>query len=347
MRGWGMNNTEKPLNQTDVLLELLDDIAAKHKQALMHEIHSYPRERFYASDLHECNRYLYHSIIDWAEKPMVNDYVAALFKAGKHAEQQTISMLMAYGFEVVEGQKSFDIKHVNGDVMMRGMIDGMLKYKGFKYPFEHKLTNDYDFGAINCLDDFQKKPKLKQWLWQLMLYLYGNNKEMGFFMLTDGRAHFKLIPVYLEYELGDWLLKKLEMVWLDVKAKKPSHRIDYSDSVCSKCYFNHVCLPEMRGNATELVDDVELLAMLNEREELKPKASQYKKLDEAVKDRFAKLDKPIIVGTDFLLEPKEQKRMVAKVPDEIKVKYEVQTIVHLLKIINLNAQKLKGGQKDE
>lgn len=332
----------------DIISEIQSEFAARH--SAQYKPTKYPRERFIASDMHECDRYLTLSILKWDEKPLPNEYVMGLFQAGNDSEKKVQAHLLTLGFELIEGQQPFEIKHRSGDLICRGKIDGKIKWDGVKIPIELKLLDEYNFSAIEDVEYFQKNLRFKRMLWQIQLYLFGNNAEGGLMIFTDGKNHYKLIPVYLDYALCEWLLGKMERCWDLVKKKQMGERMEYSNSVCSKCSFLASCLPEIKSEGSEMIDDPEIQQILDERMKCEPMAKLFEKLDKVVKNRFKLAEKPILVGSEWMIQPSSYFTTAYDIPEDVKKQYAVKKPAKKLKIICLNREKIeaaKGGSDEE
>lgn len=316
--------------------ELIDEIKDRRNADLRSRIKRYPRERLIASDMHECNRYLVYSVLDWDKRPLHDEGLQALFDAGNDEEKNVIRKLLGYNFEVIEGQTPFEIKSRQGEVMCRGKIDGKIKYKGQVYPFEIKSMDSNIFNSLNTLDDFLKKPQHRKYLRQIQLYLFGNNCEEGLFILSDFRR-WKLLKVYLDYEGNEYILQRIERVWDSIKKKEYLDRIDYNPSLCDRCPFLHVCLPENKKEGVNLVDSEELETKLTRREELKPLIDEYDSIDKEVKEAFREIPETII-GTNWriLSQKREQVFVNTKaMPEEVKKPYEEKREVITVRIVRL------------
>ncbi|MCS7232269.1 MAG: hypothetical protein RMJ67_09050 [Elusimicrobiota bacterium] len=323
--------------------KLIEEIITKYNAYLESKKQKYPRQCFIASDISDCDRCLIYSVLNWQDRAEVDNYLIAILEAGKEYERKVIADLLNLGFEIIEGQTPFEIKNRQGEVICRGKIDGKIKYSGNKYPFEIKTMNINMFNLINDIEDFSKKPLFRKYLRQIQLYLYGHNCEEGLFIITDLQKHYKLIPVYLDYGECELILQRLEKCWEYVKKKELPQMIN-DTRICQKCAFNHLCLPDIKSEGSEFIEDDELLTMLERREELKKYVEEYEEIDEIVKERLKVLTKPAFVGDKFLVEVKKTiytQLNVKLIPDEIKKQYEEKK--ERIQIIIKNLE--KGGTK--
>jgi hypothetical protein len=333
----------------EIVEKLADEIKIKYSKKLNSEIqkYPYPRDRFYASDFHKCDRYLTHTIIDYDKRPPVNEYVQALFDSGKEEEKKTRAMLEGdLNFDVIEADTIYDIKHKDTqEIISRLKIDGKIKYEGYKIPFEHKEMDSNTFSRINNVEDFKRDFRLWKYYCQMQLYLYATNNEAGLFILTDGRKHYKLLPIYLEYELCEWLVSKMERCWKLAKKKEYGNRMEYDSRICGKCPFMTLCLPDMIITEGEFIDDDELLEQLRKWVKLREVRDEWNQIDKDVKERFKGAKGTKFVGAEFMIEQKTTKKTIYDIPDEIKKKYAKLNEYMNPKIIYLGIKEEKNINK--
>ena len=324
-----------------MITKLIDYMIQKRKDILHAKCtNRYPREYVVASDIPDCDRFLVHSVLDWKERQLFNEYVQAMLDRGNTEEKQVIIDLLQMGLEIIEGQQPFEAKNKKG-ILCRGRIDGKIKYEGKKYPFEVKSMNINSFNGINCLEDMTKKPHHRKYLRQVQLYLFGHECEEGLIILTDLQGHYKLLPVYLDYGDCEFILQRLERAQDNILKKVYPAQMEYNEKICGKCPFNHVCLPDIKTEGASIIEDEELEGELTRRAEIKPVRDEYEELDDSIKERFR--DKPdTLVGTDWRIISKTTayKRLDTKaIPKEVKAEYEVDATKTVVSIINMKENK--------
>ena len=328
------------------VIELIDNIVTKYDNKLKSQISTYPRERFVASDIGDCDRAMCYSILNWSEKKLFNTYVQALLNMGKEHESRVLRDLMELGFEVIDNQATLDIKNRSGVVICRLKIDGKIRFEKKKYPFEIKTMNINNFNSIRSIDDFQKKRLYRKYLRQIQMYLYGTNSEEGVLILTDLQGHYKILPIYLDLGECELILRRLESNWEFVQKKQLPDRIEYNPQLCEHCDFSHVCLPDINTKPATMINDQELIDQLNRRSELVNLAKEYELIDKEVKERFKQITEPVIIGTDYMIETKKQIKNsvdIKSIPDEIKNQHIEHSEVITVKIISLSKENKNIG----
>jgi len=310
------NVTKSPM---ETLTELITAMQAKRKETLGAKINRYPRTNFIASDIHDCDRYMVHSILDHDKRPLHDEGLQALFDAGNREEISVKARMAEDGWDIIHQQTPFEIKNRAGEIICRGKIDGKILYNRVAIPWEIKSMDGNIFRQINGPDDFKKKPFHRKYLRQMQLYLFGNNAEAGLFTISDFRRE-KYLPVALDLGECEHIIQRLERNWEHVKAKTYPDRMDYDAAICGKCPFIHVCLPDIKNTGASFIDNAELCGELDRLAELKPLAKEYEHIDKRVKEAFRGVPDAVvnlawrIMGKEIKGRPSLDKTMI---PPEI------------------------------
>lgn len=312
-----------------------DDLASEIVQRRSFDLDSRvkvsPRAISILSDISDCDRQMTYAVLDWDKKPAHNGDLQARFDAGNAIEQQVVGELQRLGFKVTLSQMPVEIKNRKGEVVARGRVDGFIEISHHhSIPFEVKSMNLNIFNSVNNLQDFRGKPWLRKYLRQLMMYLYGNNVESGLFILTDGLGRWKVLPMTLDYGEAEAILKRLERVHEAIKAKSYPDRIVYDRGVCGHCSFAAICLPDLLNTEAALVDNPEIEAKLDRREEIKPVAKEYDALDEDIKETFRGIEKAI-VGGKWIVQHVPSQRTVYELTPELEAEIEEMKRAHAVK----------------
>lgn len=260
-----------------------------------------------ASDLGPCAREMALSIVHWNQRPTFDADTKARLERGNLIEDAALRELLQLGIKVRVEWKPFEIKDKAGRIVLRGRVDGFVTEERKDYPFEIKSMMPFIFQKIDTLEDFNRYWWTAKYPRQLQAYLYANNLEEGFFLLDDLAGHWKLIPVNLDFEEMEKILRQCEQVVEHIGNKTlPDFHAD--PSVCVKCWARgRVCdPPTMRGEGLQLIPDPELEAKLNRRAELDLAATEYDALDRDIK-KSIKGKTNLIVG-NWLITGEEKDR---------------------------------------
>ena len=262
-------------------------------------IEQWPVRSNRASDLgSECLRYLVLNRTRWKEKTLHGVRLQTIFDEGKLHEKAVMADLVEAGFTIIEQQRPFDW----AKYLISGRIDGKILENNHVYPFEVKGYAPATWQKLNTIDDFYKNPHhyVRKVPAQLNLYLLMDEKEEGLFVLKNKLSgELKEIPMSLNYDLGEELIKKAEAINEHVANKTLPDCIPYDEEICGECGFIHICLPDVKRDALELQTDPELEENLLRYFELKPLKAEYDKLDKELKKQFKEQEK-IVVG-DYLI----------------------------------------------
>lgn len=312
---------------------LADYIVTKRLSVLNGKINRYPKRAFTCSDIHECDCYMLHSVLDWDKRELHDAGLQAIFDAG-NKEEENVKNRIGYelGLEFVETQSPFEIKNRAGEVIASGKIDGKILWNGKAVPVEIKSMNENSFNMINSLDDFKKKPLYRKYLRQMQLYLYGNNQEAGLFIISNFRTE-KIILVTLDYGECEYILSRLERLW-EMKKTGTYPEPEYRPELCDRCPFSSLCMGDAIHKPAEMINNELLEEKLNRRLELEPLVKEYKDIDEEVKSVFKQIPHAF-VGTSFEITGREQSRKAVDanaMPDDIRQQYEKTTTFWVSKI---------------
>lgn len=273
------------------------EIETREQQRLESKRSQYKSNNCIASNLGECLRERYHGIVDYDKKPIADTWLQARFEEGNNQERNLLVKLLQMGFQVVEGQKRFEILDRNGRVIMTGRIEGKVIFNAKYYPFEIKSMNPNIYAGIETFEDFAKYNHTAKYPKQLMSYMFSENLDEGFFLLTDCLGHFKIIPIKLDYAMMEGEMQNCTLV-MDAVEKKTPPPFHTDKAVCRKCWAcKTACFPDLDfGDGVQVIDDDELLNNLNRRQELAPMANEFAKLDKEIKDKAKDNYKHAICG---------------------------------------------------
>jgi hypothetical protein len=287
------------MDQLNTTLDI--DILERIREGKRKKIKVYPQHVVRASEIgHPCERYLTYSITNWQDKSPYDVGLQFVFDGGNLVEDLAINDFIEAGFKVYRPEPDKAIAESRPAIT--GHIDVRVDFgDGKPVTGEIKGLNRYDFDSLNCLQDFfnSKKTHIRKYPAQLMCYLYFKAEDRGFFYLKSIPGFQpKLIWIDLDYEYMESILKKTERIEEHIKNKTlPDQITDYS--ICERCNFLHLCLPEMKRQPMEMIDDDEFEQKLTRHEELKPINKEYDELDREIKKLLEGKEK-IMVG-DFLI----------------------------------------------
>lgn len=283
------------------------------------QIKGYPVHTNRASQLgHPCTRYLVFDRTRWQEKALHDERLQMIFDLGNDCEARVLRDLADAGLEIIEQQRAFSWPEysISGHIDAKALIDGMA------YPLEVKSMSPFAYDKTNSVADMLKSKYayMRSYPAQMTLYLLMDNKEKGFFICKNKvSGAMKEIPVTLDYELGESLLKKAEAINTHVASGTLPDPMEYDENVCTDCGYNHICTPDRIGKEIEIIDNSELEELLADWERLKPFSKEYDEVDKRISEIVNGREK-ILVGNWFIT-GSFRKRTGYNVPDEIKKQY--------------------------
>lgn len=253
-----------------------------------------------------CERKLVLARTSWDKAEPHGVGLQRIFHEGNVQEKIAISTMQDAGFDILEQQKSFEIKE-NGEVLLSGHIDGKMadpknRFKGVM-PFEFKSMSPMIFEGIKTWDDILKSQKfwIQKYPGQLMSYLYGENREEGIFIIKNkSTGEIRDFTVKLDYDLMQGLLDKAKRINKHV-ADGTIPEPNVSDA-CSRCEHRFTCLPEKQFDGVAMLESDELLELLMKRDQLAEAAKEYNQIDKRVKGMVKNVEG--MIG-DFAIEGQE------------------------------------------
>lgn len=299
--------------------DLVNAIIERRKTELSKKIERWPRKNLILSDISDCERQMVYGVSHWKEKQLFDENTIARLEVGNQQERQIVNELLAMGFKVMLSQMPVEIWGKGHILLATGRIDGKIDFEGLKVPFEIKSMAPNIFNQVKDIEDFQRKPWLRKYVRQLMMYLFGNNAEQGIFICTDCLGHWKLFVLNLDYGECEAILQRLERAATHIKAETLPDRIVYDSSICEKCSFSHICLADVINKPAEMIDSPEVMEAVDRHEELKPVASEYEKLHKKLKESFKNVEKAFI-GGKYLIQNIPTNRTSYELPEEVEQK---------------------------
>ncbi len=296
---------------------LFAEIEARRSEFLAPTKGSWPRTHPIASDLNVCTREMALAILHWEKRPTISDDLAARFEVGRDQEQATMSKLLRYGFRVVQQQRPFEARGRDGQLLVRGKIDGFFEWQGRQIPFEYKTVTPFIFPKLVDVDSVLRFAFFAKWVRQIWMYEYMNGIETGFLFLDNLLGEWRCVEVPLNLEAVEEILQQCERVVESVALVKsgaakeeealPPYHGDIS--VCRRCWaFGRVCTPPNldSGPGLRVIDDPAIELMLSRRQELVAAAHEFNDLDTVLKRTFR--DIPESICGNFVIRGKVQPR---------------------------------------
>lgn len=283
-----------------------------------------------ASELgHECERYLVFRRLRWREGTLPNVHLQRLFNDGNLHEKAVLRLLEEAGFTVIDQQRDYEWREFN----ITGHLDGKLlieKSHGLlqqaAVPLEIKSMSPFIWMKINSAEDMlTAAAHVRRYPAQLQLYMLLSNSEEAVLLLKNkATGQLKEIWLTLDYEYAESLLQKAKRVNSYVEREEIPPPIEWTDAVCGRCPFNHICAVEVKRTPMAIRFDPDFELILKRRDELKAAAREYKQVDELVKAALDGQEK-VIIG-DYLIEGKQVERRAYTVKASRYWRYDISNL---------------------
>lgn len=298
----------------------LPDVVGRIKEAVRKEIRvSHPTSN-YASKLGSpCTRQLTYFRTEWKSVAPITPEKKMMFDLGNVYEKHVAKgYLEKAGFEIVEHDRPIqaEASGLLERVKIHGRIDFIVRDTATKmeFPVEVKSVKDYAWEKLDTIEDMMasKQYWVRAYPGQLMMYLLAKEYPIGLFLLINKTTgHPKAIWVHQDYTYAEELIKKAEMINAHIDAGTLPERIKYEESICGKCDFKPICLPDVERTEASILTDAELEEDLEERERLKPLAKAYDDIDESVKARLKEIPKAFCGRFEITGRVQSRVRMIA------------------------------------
>jgi hypothetical protein len=202
----------------------------------------------WASELdHPCLRFLVYSRVNWKDRKLPSTETEYIFEEGKDGEKKLRSMIEAEGYEIVMDQQYFDWTKYQ----ISGRTDGFLEFEipdhNFKgrAPLEIKTVAPYLFKLMTSIEEIKESKSywMRKAISQLNIYMLMAGYEYGFLAIKTYRLRPRILPMLVDYELGEKCIKKCEEVNHYVAKGILPDRMNYDPAICGLCDFDHKCAP--------------------------------------------------------------------------------------------------------
>jgi hypothetical protein len=256
-----------------------------------------------------CERYLYHSVVDWEQAKPIEPRVQGLFMLGSHLEALAAKFLEKTGWKVVPQLDTYvwKEKHISGAAdrfISRGEIQ--------KIPVEIKFLMNLDVSTWQEMIDADQR-WVRRYPAQLLTYMLLRGTMLGLF-LNCGKLDADPTHIWFDLEndvdllnYAESVLQKAERVWKAIEAKTPCPRIDPGEGICLRCDFFLPCSPPVYfGETANILDNSRLVKILDRMEEIREPNSEFERLAKEKKEVLEGISNAI--AGPYIIEGKKVRR---------------------------------------
>lgn len=291
--------------------------------AVAADIRTQPHNTVRASEIgHPCDRFLVYSITNPDDRAPTSPDLQHLYDLGTFLEELAKVRFRKAGYKINEIKR--------GEYWSKHNISGHIDFEvenpdGIIAPVEAKSMERFSWDKL-ALDVDKWKMDHRVWVRkypaQLLIYCILYGYDFGYFAVMS--KHHSIIKIrrlnaveehWLEY--GEQLIKRADYITDCVKKGAVPEKIT-NPSVCEKCDFFTLCLPDIdKGEPLQFLEqDAEFLEQLERREELKKSKSEFAQVDKLVKQRIGKDPIKAQIGNFLLLTKTRQKAIMEKTGTE-------------------------------
>jgi hypothetical protein len=292
---------------------LIDEIQGQRRSRVLGAQRGYRQDHPRASSIGNCAREVFYQITQWELKPTHDAELLFRFQRGSDVELIVKRELLGDGHEVVEAQRTFEIKeHVpelgKDLIICTGHIDGRIAHKGIKPVVEIKSLHPNVWARIETFEDFGRMGSFwARYPRQLLLYCYAHSEPDAMFLLDDCLGHWKLVPAFLEDHM-DACERALQIAKTAAVAVETGTEPDFIDdpSECRRCWARQagVCFPPLdhSADAVQIVNDELVGVDLARTAELREGGEEFNRLVKGIKNQFKARGAGRYLAGDFLVE---------------------------------------------
>jgi len=314
--------------QTELMNELYQVAASIENSIRSHLQEQIDRRGVYdhsranwASELHHpCDRFLVYARLNWRDRKPVTVDSKFRLDEGVYQEDKVADLLARAGWRLHLAQMPLEWPKFE----IRGKIDGAIIIGKKEYPAEVKSVSPWYWDQTKTVEQIKQHSKF--WISripsQLNLYLLMKERPAGFLILVTFGKMPRILPMSIDYDLGELDLKQAERINKYVREAAYPPRIEYRSDVCGLCAFEHICQPvKIRDTAEASPAQVKNLRRIIE---LEPAVKEHRKL---MRELIGSKDKPgpfygkNLIVEDIEIISQQIEQAYYDVPPEIKDKY--------------------------
>ena len=157
---------------------------------------------------HPCYRYLYFLRTAWDQAQLPTYRQQLVFDEGKLQEKAVLRLLEDAGFDIVEQQRSYEIR----ELKLVGHIDAKIKVNNKLFPLEIKSMSPYFFESLHVVKDFlnHRYAHIRKIPFQLQAYLMlSQQKEAVLLIKNRSTGELKEIVITQDEKMQNEMLKSL------------------------------------------------------------------------------------------------------------------------------------------
>ena len=309
------------------------DLVARLDRAWRHDLEAHrrprsPHDTVWASSYRACTRRMVYEMTVPERQPAFDADVLQRMKRGEDRERDLLADMVMFGrnsdppIAITNQQQRFVLKDRKSRVAISGKVDAFIEIGSLRAPIEVKSWSPYVVDRLERFEDVFESPWTATGGMQILAYMFGAAVPYGVLAL-DTNAVPKLLPVELDPNLDrvEAFLTRAELALDHVAAGTLPDYLDDADECTTRCpFFGGTCNPPLNaGDVLAVLNDPELEAALERREELRKPGKVFAELDAEIKQRLRGVTRGVI--GPFEIRGYWGKASRLELPRDVKEKY--------------------------
>lgn len=288
-----------------------------------------PRDYVWASSRRSCVRQMALDLMYPEDREEFQEDTLERFRKGNEREDDIVARLMKLGkysdpsFDVIEGQRRFEIHDRDGTRLMSGKIDGRLKFEDGATPI-FEVKSGMSVQNIQALEDFERSPWTRHQPDQLLAYLLEQEEPFGFFVLDrPGVPNLVLVELEKHLQRAESFLQdsRTAIEARFGRAELPPMTEDASN--CKRCpHFGRRCAPEIdHGEGLKIITDPGLIEDMHTRALNEAAAREFDSADKRLKAALRGTELALV--GDFVAKGKWSSLTKYDIPEDVKAEHKI------------------------
>lgn len=256
-----------------------------------------------------CDLYQVRQFVDYDKAELPSSQLLRIYAQGTQVEHQWTAKARET-WRIYDEQQPVEWPKYNISGTLEGRIEIPLNGEMYKVAFEIKSLHPVLWAKFDENPDAWRRmfemPYYARWPGQGQIYMLAGNEPLILFILVNkSNLQEKFLPMPLDLEYGEVLLKRAERINRYLKEEKRPGPILYDENICGKvCPWRHICQPDIPAKGSAFLEDPDLIEAARICIETKEAHGEYDRNWKFLREQCKGVEHGII-GTDYEITGKE------------------------------------------